>query len=74
MSEPLLISFADAAKLLSISRALLYQMQSDGRLAVKIHKIGRRSLINRQELENWVSHNMPSRSQWEKIKSGEQHG
>lgn len=64
MSEPLLIDFAAAAKLLSISRALLYSMHADGRLGPMVHKIGRRSLLVRAEIENWVSAGMPPRSKW----------
>ena len=62
--EPLLISFSSAAELLGISRALLYQMHSDGRLGPMIHKIGRRSLLNRKELERWTDSGMPPRSKW----------
>ncbi|MBL7188163.1 MAG: helix-turn-helix domain-containing protein [Phycisphaerae bacterium] len=65
MNEPsLLLSFADAAALLGISRALLYQMHSDGRLGPMIHKLGRRSLINRKELECWVADGMKPRNVW----------
>jgi len=67
MSEPLLLSFADAAKLLSISRATLYMLHADGRLGLQVHKIGRRSLLNRAELERWVDAGMPPRIVWEKI-------
>ena len=67
MSEPLLLSFAEAARLLSISRATLYMLHADGRLGLLVHKIGRRSLLNRAELESWVNHNMPPRCQWEAI-------
>ncbi len=62
--EPLLLSFESAAELLGISRALLYTLHSDGRLGPMVHKIGRRSLLNRKELERWVEAGMPSRTQW----------
>ena len=62
--EPLLLSFSDAATLLGISRALLYSMWSDGRLGPQVVKIGRRSLLNRKELEAWVSAGLPPRTQW----------
>jgi excisionase family DNA binding protein len=65
MNEPLLLSFSDASALLGISRAMLYQLHSDGRLGPMVHKIGRRSLISRAELQAWVSANMPPRVQWE---------
>ena len=66
--KPLLISFSSASELLGISRALLYTMHSDGRLGPMVHKIGRRSLLNRAEIEAWVNHNMPPRCQWVKIR------
>ena len=66
MNEPsLLLSFADAASLLGISRALLYSMWSDGRLGPQVHKLGRRSLLNRKELERWTDVGMPPRNSWE---------
>ncbi|MBL7186132.1 MAG: helix-turn-helix domain-containing protein [Phycisphaerae bacterium] len=62
--QPLLISFADAAASLGISRAMLYSMWSDGRLGPQVVKIGRRSLIDRKELEAWVSAGLPPRNTW----------
>jgi excisionase family DNA binding protein len=67
-NQPLLLSFGDAAELLGISRALLYQLHSDGRLGPLPHKLGRRSLLNRAELERWVESGMPPRIVWEKMK------
>jgi len=67
--EPsLLLSFADAAALLGISRALLYSMWADGRLGPQVVKIGRRSLLNRAELEQWVSAGLPPRNVWGAMK------
>lgn len=62
--EPLLISFESAAKLLGISRATLYMLHADGRLGPMVHKIGRRSLLSRAELERWVASGLPPRTQW----------
>ena len=67
----LLISFQDAARLLSISRATLYTLHADGRLGPMVHKIGRRSLLNRAELEQWVSAGLPPRVQWEKVRGAD---
>jgi predicted DNA-binding transcriptional regulator AlpA len=68
MNEPtLLLSFADAAELLSVSRALLYQMHGDARFGPQVRKLGRRSLIVRAELERWVQSGLPPRSQWLKM-------
>jgi excisionase family DNA binding protein len=66
--KPLLLSFTDAAKLLSISRAMLYMMHGDGRLGPLVHKIGRRSLLSRAELEAWVQNGLPPRTVWERIR------
>jgi len=68
--QPLLLSFSDAAAMLGISRALLYQLHSDGRLGPLPHKLGRRSLFRADEIQSWVAHNMPPRMQWEKIWNG----
>ncbi|MGB2863068.1 MAG: helix-turn-helix domain-containing protein [Sedimentisphaerales bacterium] len=68
--EPLLISFESASSLLGISRALLYTMHSDGRLGPMPHKLGRRSLLNRKELERWTDEGMPPRTQWLKAQRG----
>jgi excisionase family DNA binding protein len=68
MSEaPLLLSFKTASELLGISRALLYQLHSDGRLGPMPYKLGRRSLLSRVELTAWVNEGMPPRIQWEKM-------
>ena len=61
---PLLVSFEQAAALLGISRALLYNLHSDGRLGPMVHKIGRRSLLVRAELEAWVEAGLPPRHVW----------
>ena len=64
--ESLLVSFSEAAFLLGISRTMLYQMHSSGLLGPMVQKIGRRSLINRSELERWVDAGLPPRVQWQK--------
>ena len=64
MSEKILISFAEAASMLSISRSLLYQMASDNRLGPAVYHIGKRSLIKRRELIRWVEADMPGRERW----------
>lgn len=65
MNNKLLISFTEAAQLLSVSRATLYSMSSDGRLGLIVQHIGRRSLLNRKELERWCDAGMPSREHWQ---------
>ena len=62
--EPILISADDSAQLLGIGRTLFYSMHSSGRLGPLPIKLGRRSLWNRKEIENWVELGCPARKQW----------
>ena len=49
---PLLLSVLEAARLLNIGRGLCYQLVQENRLP---HiRLGRRVLISRQALEQWV--------------------
>lgn len=70
--EPLNLSMETASSFLGISRTMLYQMQADGRLGPTVQKIGRRSLLNRKELECWNNCGMPPREKWQKIKGASQ--
>ena len=49
----LLVSVAEAAKLLGIGRGLAYQLVQEKRLPSV--KLGRRVLVPRQALEEWVA-------------------
>ena len=51
-TAPLLISVAQAAKLLNIGRGLCYQLVQEGRLPSV--RLGRRVLVSRLALESWV--------------------
>jgi len=66
MPEPLLACAADAARMLSISRALFYSMASDGRLGPLPVAFGRRKLYRVSELTAWVEHSppCPPRAEW----------
>lgn len=64
----LLVDFAEAARQLSISRALLYSMSADGRLGPAPLHIGRRALLNRRELSDWCDCGLPNREKWQEIK------
>lgn len=55
---PLLLSVADAAKHLSVSRGMLYEMVNSGELASV--QIGRRRLISRQALADFIEANSRS--------------
>ena len=53
-SAPLLITIEQAAKLLNIGRGLCYQLVQENRLPHL--RLGRRLLISRQALEQWVAY------------------
>ena len=63
----LLLSVREAAEVLGISKSKLYALNANGQLGPQIKKIGRRSLLSRQELEAWVSSGMPCRDEWSKF-------
>jgi len=67
MPEPLCVPAAVAAGLLSISRALFYQMNSDGRLGPQPLAFGRRRVWRVEEIRAWTAHNCPPRAAWRKI-------
>jgi predicted DNA-binding transcriptional regulator AlpA len=62
--NPLLISADESAQMLGIGRTLFYSMHSSGRLGPMPIKLGRRSLWNRKEMEEWVGLGCPARRQW----------
>ncbi len=61
---PLLYSAKEACRMLGIGVSMFYELHSSGRLGPMAHKLGRRSLWNRQELERWVEAGMPPRDRW----------
>ena len=67
-APPLLVDAVEAARLLGISRALLYSMAADGRLGPMSVAFGRRKLWRAAELAAWVAHDppCPCRTDWMK--------
>lgn len=61
----MLLSAEDSAQLLGIGRTLFYSMHSSGRLGPMPIKLGRRTLWNRKELQNWIEAGCPPRNQWQ---------
>ena len=53
MSDPLLLSVAEAAKCLAISKNLCYDLLREGRLPHV--RLGRRLLVPRLGLEQWLA-------------------
>ena len=68
----LLISADESAKMLGIGRTLFYSMHSSGRLGPMPIKLGRRSLWNRKEIEEWVESDCPVRNRWLEAKKKEE--
>jgi predicted DNA-binding transcriptional regulator AlpA len=64
--DPLLVSAADAAKMIGLSRAMFYSLHSSGALGPLPLAFGRRRLWKRSELERWVDANCPPREEWMK--------
>jgi excisionase family DNA binding protein len=53
MSEPLLVSVREAARLLGLGRDNTYALVRDGRL--RSVGVGRKRLVPRIELERWIA-------------------
>lgn len=70
--DKLLLSAAEAAAVLGISRSQLYALHSSGRLPLPL-KLGRRTLFLFEELKSWTHAGCPSREKWMQIK-GTQNG
>ena len=62
--DPLLISADESAQMLGIGRTLFYSMHSSGRLGPMPIKLGRRSLWNHKEIEEWTEAGCPVRNRW----------
>ncbi|MHC4230230.1 MAG: helix-turn-helix transcriptional regulator [Planctomycetota bacterium] len=63
--EALLLSTTDAAKLIGVGRTHFYAMHSSGRLGPLPVRLGKRTLWNKAELEDWVGGGCPSRERWQ---------
>jgi len=66
--EPLLVSPSEAARLLGISRSLLYQFISDGRFGIVPISFGRKRLYRVQELREYVQAGCPQAEKWQQMK------
>lgn len=62
--SPLLVSAADAAKLLGIASSTLYKLNACGRVPRHV-RLGRRTLWRVAKLEDWVNAGCPARERWE---------
>ena len=62
--EPLLLSAAEAAQLLGISRSSFYSLLSSGRVGPVAVRLGRSVRWQAEELAEWVRAGCPSRDRW----------
>jgi predicted DNA-binding transcriptional regulator AlpA len=69
-SETDVLTPADAAKLLRVSRATFFKMDSAGKIPLAVHLTPRCPRWLRSELLDWLAAGAPSRQEWEKLKSG----
>lgn len=67
----LLVSPAEAAKMLGLSKAMLYQLLSQGRVGPKVVAFGSKcKRFSVQELTDWCASGCPSREEWQAVKGG----
>ena len=63
-SEKLLLSAAEVAGLLGISRSAFYCLLSSGRIGPTPVRLGRCVRWDKRELEQWVAEKCPNRDKW----------
>lgn len=67
--KPLMISVREACGLLNIARSTYFQLRDAGRIGPEEIKLGRKILIRKAELTDWITAGCPARNQW-KWKAG----
>lgn len=67
-TEKLLLSAAEVAALLGISRSAFYSLLSSGRIGPMQVRLGRSVRWRVDELQAWVTAGCPSRDRWQLIK------
>ena len=68
--EPLLVGAAEAARLLGVSRSMLYLMLDDGSLGPQGFKFGTKRIFSLDELRSWISADCPGRDRWLAMRGG----
>ncbi len=61
---PLLADADGVGQMLGVSRAMVFNMHSDGRLGPLPVKLGTRTLWRTDELSRWVAARCPRRERW----------
>lgn len=65
VSEPLLLTASETARLLGVSRSKFWELASRGRIPLPIRFSPRCPRWPRDELERWIRAGCPNRSIWE---------
>ena len=63
--RPLLVSAAEAARMLGVGHSLFYEMGADGRLGPMPIRFGRKCLWRTDELRQWCEDGCPPRCKWQ---------
>jgi predicted DNA-binding transcriptional regulator AlpA len=64
-ARALLVSLADVARLLGVSKATAERMKSSARLPRHIELSGQLHRWRREEIERWIASGCPPRKEWE---------
>jgi excisionase family DNA binding protein len=68
-TEKLLLSAAETAALLGISRSHFYGLISSGRFGVVGYKLGRSVRYSKAELQRWVEAGCPALDKWQAMRA-----
>jgi len=66
-TEQLLLSTAEAAKLIGVGRSFFYSLISAGKIGPMPITLGNRHLWRTADLEQWVALGCPNREKWQQI-------
>jgi excisionase family DNA binding protein len=67
-ADKLLLSAAETAALLGISRSAFYSLLSSGRVGPMPVRFGRAVRWDRREIEQWVAQKCPCRDRWQAMR------
>jgi excisionase family DNA binding protein len=69
VTPSIMVGIPEAARLLGISRTTLLALDANGKLGPRPHRLGRRVLWERAELEEWAKAGCPSRRTWSETRA-----
>ena len=69
-AEKLMIGVSEFCRLTSISRSLYFEKKAAGRIGPAEIKIGRKILLRRAEIVDWIDAGCPPRRSWRWQKGG----